>query len=237
MSLTGEKTARTRAAARTDEALQQAVQAELHWDTHIPDAAAIGVSVKGSVVTLSGEVASYAEKMAAQEAAHRVAGVRDVADDLTVTYPGRHKRTDSEIAQAVRRALEWDTQVADRNIQSTVEEGWVTLKGSVSRWSQRNDAEKAIRNLSGIRGVTNSIAVASPEPEPDPEAIRRAIEAAIDRQTEREVQHLAITARQGTVTLTGTVRSALEKLAATSAAGFAPGVRHVENNLTVDPYL
>jgi len=227
----------TAARPRTDEELAHAIHEELRWDRHVASSAAIGVAVNHGVVTLTGEVASLAEKTAALSAAHRVAGVRDVANDIVVVFPGSMPVTDADIAQMVRRALAWDTLLSDKTIQSTVAHGWVTLEGTVSRWSSLYDAESAIRNLHGVRGVTNNLTVAPGDPEPDSTSVRTSIEAALERQTMREVSGLTVTVDGGTVTLKGKVRSWQEKLAAAGAAGFAPGVRHVDNLLVVDPYI
>src|SRR6266542_2713292 len=130
---------------KTDSEIQQAVLEELKWDTRVEETD-VGVEVDSGVVTLTGTVNSYAKRMAAQEAAHRVGGVLDVANDIQVRVPSMLERTDTEIALAVRRALEWDVQVPDRSIQSTVSDGIVTLEGSVDFWHQREDAERAVRN-------------------------------------------------------------------------------------------
>jgi len=224
---------------RTDEELRKLVQEELDWDIHITDPAAIGVSALKGIVSLSGQVPTFAEKMAAEDASHRVSGVRDVANDITVAYPGHAPRTDAEIAQAVRAALEWNTLIPNEKIQSTVAQGWVTLEGEVNLHSQRYDAELTIRHLAGVRGVTNSITVNPVQPVPDAWSIRTSIEAALERQSEQEARRLGVSVEPGTgtVTLTGTVRSWSEKQAAANAAGFARGVRHVDNRLAVNPHL
>jgi osmotically-inducible protein OsmY len=140
----------------TDIQLQEQVLNELKWDARV-DPADVGVTVDDGVVTLAGTVGSYAERMAANEAAHRVRGVRDVANELEVRLPDILQRTDTEIARAVRWALEWDVLVPDERIQSSVSNGWVTLEGTVDKPTQREDAERAVRNLAGVRGVTNDI--------------------------------------------------------------------------------
>src|SRR5687767_1100126 len=143
---------------RTDAEIQQAVLRELKWDTRIHETE-VGVEVDAGIVTLTGTVSDYGKRFVAQEAAHRVAGVLDVANDIQVKVPGTAGRTDTEIAGAVRHALEWDFRVPDERIQSTVSEGSVTLEGEVDYWSQREDAEKAIRNLACVRGINNRIEI------------------------------------------------------------------------------
>ena len=134
------------AMTKMDAQIHHDVLEELKWDSRV-DETEVGVQVASGVVTLTGAVTSWAKRVAAQEAAHRVIGVHDVANDIKVKMPGGLTRTDTEIAQAVRRALEWDVFVPEDKITSTVTDGWVTLDGAVDTWSQRNDAERAVRNL------------------------------------------------------------------------------------------
>jgi osmotically-inducible protein OsmY len=131
------------AAKKTDAEIQQDVLRELAWDTRVA-ATEVGVEVDEGVVTLTGTVDHWGKRHAAQEAAHRVHGVLDVANDITVRAPGTPGRTDNEIAHAVRHVLEWDVFVPSTRIQSTVSNGAVTLDGSVDNWSQRQDAERAV---------------------------------------------------------------------------------------------
>jgi osmotically-inducible protein OsmY len=137
--------------------LQHDVQEELEWEPSV-DAAHIGVAAtQPGVMTLTGRVATYVEKIGAERAARRVAGVRAVANDLEVLSVGSMKRTDTDLAQGVLRALEWDIAVPDEKIKARVDDGWVTLEGEVALQLQRAAAEKAVRRLSGVRGVTNQI--------------------------------------------------------------------------------
>jgi osmotically-inducible protein OsmY len=174
--------------------------------------------------------------VAAQEAAHRVTGVLDVANDIKVKLPGDLVRTDTEIAQAVRRALEWDALVPHERIQSTVSNGWVTLQGTVDTWTQREDAERAVQNLVGVRGVSATMTVLFAKPVL-PERVREAIEQALERRAEREAKRIRVEVTPtGTVTLAGAVRSWAEKRATLAAARFAPGVQSVEDHLKIDPW-
>ena len=136
---------------------------ELKWDSRV-DETEVGVQVASGVVTLTGTVTSWAKRVAAQEAARRVIGVLDVANDISVKTPGGFVHSDTEIAQAVRQTLEWDVFVPNEKITSTVTDGWVTLEGSVDRWSQRDDAERAVRNLTGVKMVVNKITVTAAKP-------------------------------------------------------------------------
>lgn len=217
-----------------DTQIQQRVIQELRWDTRI-EATDVGVEVRDGTVTLSGTVESYAEKLAAQEAAHRVTGVLDVANEVIVKVPASHVRSDADIARAVRHALEWNVQIPSDHIRSTVADGWIALEGHVFSWRQRLDAESAIRYLSGVRGVTNKINVSPPNV--DAADIRQAIETALERRAEREARRIQIDVADGKVTLTGWVRTWLEKQSILGAVGHAPGVQEVVDSLQIDPYV
>lgn len=220
-------------ATKTDAQIQQDVMKELHWDPRV-EKTEVGVSVQRGVVTLSGTVTSWAKRMAAQEAAHRVIGVLDVANDIVVKIPGGLGRSDTEIAHAARYALEWDVFVPDHDIQSTVANGWVTLTGMVETVSEREDAARAVRNLAGVRGVENQITVR--QLRVPPEKIRDAIEEALDRRAERAARRIDVTVEpDGYVTLTGHVRSWAERKAVVASARYLPGVRAVRDRLHVDP--
>ena len=224
----------TRTGKKTDAEIQQDVIRELKWDPRVEETE-IGVEVDTGIVTLTGTVSSWAKRIAAQEAAHRVFGVLDVANDVTVRVPGTLTRTDTDLAQAVRHALKWDVMVPEQRITSTVSNGWVTLDGTVNSWTEREDAERAVRNLAGIGGVTNRITAVSPAMRADD--VHRAIEDALERRAEREANKIRVEARDGTVTLSGVVRSYGEKEAVVGSARFAKGVRAVIDRLTVNPYL
>lgn len=217
---------------KTDTQIHHDVLEELKWDSRV-DETEVGVQVNNGVVTLTGTVTGWAKRVAAQEAARRVIGVLDVANDITVKVPGALTRTDTEIAQAVRQALEWDVFVPDDKIRSTVSDGWVTLEGTVDRWSQRDDAERAVRNLAGVKGVTNTITLKVTKPVT--EDVRKAIEQALERRAEREARHIRVEVHDGTVTLTGTVHTWAERKSVLAAARFTPGVRSVDDRLRVEP--
>jgi osmotically-inducible protein OsmY len=218
---------------KSDAQIHQEVLRELRWDSRV-DETEVGVEVDQGVVTLTGTVASYAKKLAAQDAAHRVTGVLDVANDIHVKMPGSEGRTDTEIAQAVRHTLEWDVLVPDTRITSTVADGWVTLEGSVDRLRERADAERVVRYLQGVRGVTNKIVVRPSQVKP--EQVREVIEEALERSAEHEVKHIQVQVSDGAVTLAGRVRSYAEKRAVMGAVSHAPGVHTVNDQLRIDPY-
>jgi osmotically-inducible protein OsmY len=217
---------------KSDSQIQQDVLRELKWDTRVEETD-VGVEVDRGVVTLTGSVTSYGKRVAAQQAAHRVVGVLDVVNDIQIVVPGSGQRTDTEIAHAVRAALEWDADVPDERIQTTVSSGWVTLDGSVDFWSQRQDAERAVTRLISVRGVTNRIIVKPPSVDIQP--IREAIEEALERRAEREARELRIEVHGGKVILSGRVHSWRERRAVVGAAAHAPGMREIEDRLLVDP--
>jgi osmotically-inducible protein OsmY len=222
----------TQVMKKTDTQIHHDVLEELKWDSRV-DETEVGVEVDRGVVTLTGTVTSWAKRGAAEEAAHRVIGVLDVANDIVVKLPGGYSQSDTEIAQAVRQALEWDVFVPEEKIRSTVSDGWVTLEGTVERWSQREDAARAVRNLMGVRGVVNKIAVTPAKPVT--EDVRKAIEQVLERRAEREAKRIRVDVRDGTVTLTGPVHSWAERKSMLAAARFTPGVRAVEDHLRVEP--
>ena len=222
----------TQVMKKTDTQIHHDVLEELKWDSRV-DETEVGVEVDRGVVTLTGTVTSWAKRGAAEEAAHRVIGVLDVANDIKVKLPGGPSQSDTEIAQAVRQALEWDVFVPEEKIRSTVSDGWVTLEGTVERWSQREDAARAVRNLMGVRGVVNKIAVTPAKPVT--EDVRKAIEQVLERRAEREAKQIRVEVRDGTVTLTGPVHSWAERKSMLAAARFTPGVCAVEDHLRVEP--
>lgn len=217
---------------RTDSDLQQAVLRELRWDTRV-EPNEVGVEVKNGVVTLTGAVSSWTKRLAAQEAAHRVLGVQDVANDLDVRIPGSMGRSDTEIAQAVRRALEWNVLVPEERIQSTVSNGWVTLDGTVDTWSQREDAEQCVRHLAGVSRVINKLNL-TPSPQLTRD-LRTNIISALERHAQREAQHVELDVMDDCVTLSGVVHSWSEKQAILGSVRGTRGVGMVHDQLTVAP--
>jgi osmotically-inducible protein OsmY len=217
---------------KTDSEIQQDVLRELKWDTRVEETD-VGVEVDEGVVTLSGTVSSWGKRHAAVEAAHRVRGVLDIANDIVVKTPGTPGRTDTEVAHAVRNALVWDVFVPDTRIRSTVSNGVVTLDGEVETWTQAEDADRAVRNLAGVRAVMNLIAVKGPKV--DTAKVRKSIEDALERQAEREAKRVWFEVDEGDVKVFGTVRSWAEREAVIGAAKGTPGVRSVQDKLRIEP--
>jgi osmotically-inducible protein OsmY len=212
--------------------LQHDVQEELEWEPSL-DASRIGVAaVQPGVVTLSGTVATYVEKVSAERAAKRVSGVRAVANDIEVRPIGSMKRTDTDIAQAVLRALEWDIAVPNEKIKARVDNGWVTLDGEVALQFQRAAAENAVRRLSGVRGVTNQILL-QVRPSVQPAEVKTRIEAAFRRSADIDARGIQVDAKDSMITLRGKVRTWAERDEAERAAWAAPGVLAVKDELIV----
>ena len=219
---------------RSDRELERDVGHELRWDSRIGETT-INVRVRDGVATLTGIVTSYAKKVAAQEAAHRVTGILDVANDVEVKPAHRSARRDTEIAAAVRNALEWDALVPNEQIKSTVSDGWVTLEGNVNYCREREDAERAILRLSGVIGVTNRITILKRAV--DAEELREQIESALERRADREAERLRVDIHDGAVDLWGRVHSWPEKRAVLGSISHAPGVSRVVDHLRIDPYF
>jgi osmotically-inducible protein OsmY len=217
--------------SKIDSEIQQAVLEELGWDTRVR-ATDIGVEVDSAVVTLTGSVDSFAQRVAAQEAAHRVHGVLDVANDIEVKVPDASAPSDSELAARVRHALEWNVLVSAERIHSTISNGWVTLSGDVDYWSQRDDAALAVRNIAGVKGITNGIDVLPPRV--FPREVERAIEDALARRAERTAHHVNVGVQHDTVTLRGTVRSVAERDLVLGAVTGTRGVKHIDNQLRIE---
>jgi osmotically-inducible protein OsmY len=217
--------------ARTDEAIQADVLEELKWDSRVrPNE--VGVAVKDGIVTLTGWVDSYLKKIAAEEAAHRVPGVKAVVNNIEVHLPSSAERTDADLAKAVLNALKWDAAIPTDNLDVTVSHGWVTLKGEVDYAFQKKEAEDVVKRLSGVKGVTNLIVV---KPHVVPTDLKEKIEQALMRNEKIDASQITVEVQGSKVILHGTVRSYAEKEAAEETAWLAPGVSEVENRIAVVP--
>ena len=209
--------------------LQKRILEALDWDPSL-DASRIGVAAREGVVTLTGQVPSYADRLVAERVVKRLAGVKGLANELEVKLAGDMRRSDTDIAAAAVRALEWDVQVPHRNLKVRVAAGWITLEGEVEWQFQREAAEKAVRHLLGVQGLNNQISLA---PRVTPGDLKNRIEAAFKRHAELEARKIAVDARGGTVVLEGSVHSWAERDEAERAVWAAPGVKSVDDRLAV----
>ena len=215
---------------RSDTDIQQDIQAEFKWEPSLRSEN-IALSVRNGVVTLAGYVDSYFDKWKAERVATRVKGVKAIANDIEVKLPTSSERPDPELAQAVVDALRWNLLVPHDTIKARVQKGWVTLEGDVNWYYQKEEAERAVRRLTGVRGVSNLISVRA---RPVASDVKRKIREALERGAEFDAEHIDIDVEGSKVILRGTVRSYAEKRDAERAARNAPGVKEVDNRLTVD---
>lgn len=218
---------------KATEKLQKRVLDELAWDPRV-DSSEISVTSSGDgVVTIKGVVPRYREKKAAEKAVKRVAGVKAVANDLEVRLLDEHRRDDTGLAEAAVKALEWNSYVPKDSVKVTVDDGWVTLEGKVPWEYQRREAHDAVRNLVGVKGVTNQIKL---KVSARPEDVQKKIEAAFQRSAEIDADSVFVVTDGDTVILRGHVRSWRELDAAERAAWSAPGVERVKNELKVKEF-
>jgi osmotically-inducible protein OsmY len=215
---------------KTDAQIQRDVLEELKWDTRVVPTH-VGVEVNGGMVVLTGHVDNFAERTAAQEAAHRVSGVLDVVNDIVVKLPGTNRRDDADLLRDVRHALEHDVAVPSDKIRATVTDGGVTLEGSVDYWSQLEDAAGCIRNLAGVRQIRNLIVVMPPLV--SLQTLRKQLERALERHATSVAEHVQLEVSGTTVTLKGRVPSTRERRIVEGAVRNTPGVKEVDNQIAV----
>jgi len=214
-----------------DNEIRRKVIAELDWDPSV-DPSAIGVAVKDGVVTLTGTVTNYWQKKEVERVVKQVAGVKAVAEELTIKLPGTAARIDADIAQSVLSGLRFNVAVPRDRIQATVENGWVTLEGEVEWQYQKSAAEHAVRYIMGVRGVTNSIGI---KPQVSAADVKAKIESAFARRAQLDANQIRVESSDSKVVLRGSVHSWDERDRAEQAAWAAPGVTGVENNVLVIP--
>ena len=214
---------------KTDSQLQSDVMDELVWDPSI-DHAHIGVTAKGGVVTLSGFVSNYAQKMTAEHAAERVHGVQGIAEELKVRFLFDPKTSDEEIARRILDMFAWDVTIPNDKVMVKVEKGYVTLTGTLDWNYQKQEARKAAGRISGVLGVNNLIKISNAVAVGD---VRERIMAAFKRSATADASALTVTADGTTVKLSGEVHGRHERQVAERTAWAAPGVFFVEDNIVV----
>lgn len=212
-----------------DKRLRQDITDELNFDPSI-NAAGVGVAVSGGVVTLSGHVPTYSERVRIEEAVWRVRGVRAIADEIEVRPTGTHKASDDEIAKRAVNQINWSTVVPDGTVQVTVRNGIVTLSGCVEWQYQKNAAYEAVNRLAGVRGVYNLIEIA---PAASVSDIKKRIEDALKRNAVIEAEAIRIAVQNGVVTLEGRINAWPERAVIERAAWSVPGVTSVTDKLTL----
>lgn len=218
----------------TDRELQQDVLNALEREPSV-NATEIGVTVDDGVVALRGDVGSHTAKQTAERVASKVYGVKAVANELNVRLISGYERTDTEIAEAAVAALAWNTLVPPNRVTVVVDDGWITLGGSLDSYHQSTAAERAVRDLTGVKGVSNAIVIQPPDVPVSTSDVAARIEAAFRRSAEMDARRISVTAQEGKVTLTGNVRSSAERQEAERAAWAAAGVTQVEDRIVVTP--
>ena len=216
---------------KPDALLKRDVMDALKWEPNI-NAEAIGVAVKDCIVTLSGYVNSYTEKLAVERAVQGVFGVKAIAQEIKVNLPGAGQRSDEDIARAAANTIAWTTSLPHDRIKVTVQDGWINLSGEVEWYYQKNAAEDAVCDLLGVKGVSNLIKV---KPSLKPVDIKAKIESAFQRNAVLDAKQISVTYSGDKVILSGMVRSYAEKKEAERVACSAPGVCEVQNNIVVNP--
>jgi osmotically-inducible protein OsmY len=216
---------------RSDDEIKRDVEEELRFDPDI-DETDIGVAVKDGVVTLSGFARSYGQRQAAEAAAKRISGVLGVVNDVEVRLPIIHRRPDPDIARDAVEAIKLWLPFSYEKIKVVVKNGWITLEGEVEWNYQREAAEKAVRRLRGVKGISNFIQL---KPRVAPTEIKHRIEGAFRRSAEIDASRITVEAHGGEVILKGSVRSWAERDEAERVAWAAPGVTRVDNRITVNP--
>ncbi|RFM31542.1 BON domain-containing protein [Chitinophaga silvisoli] len=215
---------------KSDYLVQQDVQEELLWEPSL-NAVEIGVSVKNGIVTLSGTVDSLSKKLAAERAVKRVKDVKAVAMDVEVEYPSSNKKSDAAIAQAAVDVLSWSNLVPKDSIHVEVEDGYITLEGEVQWQYQRDAARDAIKDLQGLKGISNLVTV---RPAASAFLIKDNIKKALQRMANIEADNITLLTENKTITLKGKVRSWREREEVEQVVWSTPGVSAVKDELEID---
>jgi osmotically-inducible protein OsmY len=216
---------------KSDSEIERDVREELKWDPDL-DAEDIAVSVKNGVVTLAGFTKSYTDRLEAEAAAKRVAGVLAVANDIEVRLPAIDQRPDPDIARDAVAAMKSALPISYDRIKAIVKGGWITLEGAVEWQYQKSTAETAVRKVKGVKGVTNVITV---KPKVEPSELQRKIMEAFKRNAEVDANRITVEANGSEVILKGTVRSWIEREEAERVAWSAPGITRVDDRIVVSP--
>lgn len=219
---------------KSDTQLRDEIQAELDWNPSF-DSRRIGVSAKNGIVTLSGHVNAFADRWAAQKAAQNVTGVRALANEIQVSLSFDDQRSDTDIADAARMALDACIMVPSDAIKITVENGWLTLDGKVNWYFQKHTAVIVVTHLRGVRGITDNLTVAPRASPISANDLKRKIESAFLRHAHHDAKQIQVSVTNGTVTLEGEVTSWREREDAEFAAWSAPGVSKVNDRLIIRP--
>ena len=214
---------------RSDSDIKRDVELELRWDPDITSDD-IAVAVKDGVVTLTGFVRSYSQKWQAERDAKRVSGVRGVANDIEVRLPNLDARPDPEIARDAVQEIHFSLPYSGEKITVTVKAGWVTLEGEVEWHYLRERAEEAVRRVRGVKGVTNLITIKA---KVATTVVKSQIEDALRRSAETDAKNITVEVDGDKIILRGQVRSWAERQDAERAAWRAPGVREVQNLITI----
>jgi osmotically-inducible protein OsmY len=212
-----------------DSTLRMDIIDELEFEPSI-DAVNIGVAVEDGIVTLTGHVPTYAQKVTAEETVRRVKGVKGIAQEIEVRPAGSNRTADDEIAKRVVNIITWNTLIPAGAVQVKVQNGWVTLTGKLEWQYQKTTAGDAVRGLAGVNGVSNNIDVT---PRASVADIKKRIEDALKRNAEVEADKIRIVVRDSKVTLEGKVNAWAERSAAERAAWSAPGVKTVEDHIQI----
>jgi osmotically-inducible protein OsmY len=216
---------------KSDTEIERDVTAELQWAPDL-DATDIAVKVKNGVAELGGFVRRYTDRYEAEIAAKRVAGVLGIANDIEVRLPSVDERPDPDVARDVVAAMRSQLPISSEGIKAIVRDGWVTLEGEVEWQYQRQTAENAVRRITGVKGVSNTVLL---KPHVEPEQVRRKIMEALRRSAQLDASRITVETTGGEVVLKGTVRSWVERDEAERAAWAAPGVTKVDDHIVITP--
>ena len=217
--------------SRSDTDIQKDIVSEIQWEPSLRNDD-VAIAVRDGVVTLAGFVDSYADKWRAERIASEVKGVKAIANELEVKIPSSSQRPDPDIARAAVDALKWNIVVPSDRIKVKVDKGWVTLEGDVDFYFQKEAAERAVRYLTGVKGVSNLVTV---RVRATPSDVKQKIEAALERGARFDAEHITVEVVGNKAILRGTVRSYAESRDAERAARNAPGITEVDNKLTINP--